>query len=226
MSSDPQRLVVLISGNGSNLQALIDSYLKGTLPAKIVAVISNQEQAYGLERARHESIPTRVVHHKNFGDREAFDHELMQCIDSYAPDLVVLAGFLRILTPGFVQHYAGRLLNIHPSLLPHYPGLNTHDRALQAGETEHGASVHFVTEDLDGGPVILQARVPVKTGDDAGSLARRVLEQEHLIYPLVVKWFVEGHVRLQQNNVVFDGKPLSAPFEFKPAMLSTLPTAE
>ena len=208
----PLPVVVLISGGGTNLQAIIDAAEQG-LPIKIRAVISNRPDAYGLERARRAGIPTEVLDHRDYPDRESFDRALARLIDSYQPELVLLAGFMRILTPGFVHHYAGRMFNIHPSLLPRHQGLHTHERALQAGDSEHGASIHFVTEELDGGPVILQARVPVKEGDTPDTLAARVLEQEHRIYPLAVKWFAEGRLALDGNRVLFDGRPLQKPLQ-------------
>ncbi|QLC74279.1 phosphoribosylglycinamide formyltransferase [Pseudomonas sp. LPB0260] len=201
-------VVVLISGSGSNLQALIDSTRASEQPARICAVISNRADAYGLERAQAAGIATRVLDHKAFEGRDAFDAALIEAIDAFAPQLVVLAGFMRILTPGFVRHYAGRLLNIHPSLLPKYKGLHTHQRALEAGDREHGCSVHFVTEELDGGPLVVQAVIPVQTDDSAASLAQRVHEQEHLIYPLAVRWFAEGRLHLGEHGAMLDGQPL------------------
>ncbi len=208
----PLPVVVLISGGGTNLQAIIDAAEQG-LPIEIRAVISNRPDAYGLERARRAGIPTKVLDHRDYPDRESFDRALARLIDSYQPELVLLAGFMRILTPGFVHHYAGRMFNIHPSLLPRHQGLHTHERALQAGDSEHGASIHFVTEELDGGPVVLQARVPVQEGDTPNILAARVLEQEHRIYPLAVKWFAEGRLALDGNRVLFDGRPLQKPLQ-------------
>ncbi len=181
-------LVVLISGGGSNLQAIIDA----ALPVEIKAVISNKADAYGLERARKAGIPTHHIDHTEFDGREAFDAALMECIDQYQPRLVVLAGFMRILTDGFVEHYAGRLINIHPSLLPKYKGTNTHARAIEAGDAEAGCSVHLVTAELDSGPILLQARVPILKGDTPESLAARVLEQEHRIYPEAIGRFAAG----------------------------------
>ncbi|MDE2089171.1 MAG: phosphoribosylglycinamide formyltransferase [Gammaproteobacteria bacterium] len=204
-------LVVLISGRGSNLQSIIDAHERGALPVEIRSVISNRPGAPGLERARRAGIATRVLDHKTFPDRQAFDRALMALIDAYDARLVVLAGFMRVLGPEFVRHYQGRLLNIHPSLLPALRGLHTHERALRAGLMEHGASVHFVTDDLDGGPVIVQARVPVLPGDDAERLAARVLAQEHRIYPLAIRWFVEGRLRLDNGRLLLDGAPLPAP---------------
>ena len=177
------RLVVLISGGGSNLQAFIDAAADPAYPCEVVAVISNRAGVFGLERAARAGIPAEVLDHTAFASRDAFDTALADRIDAYAPDLVILAGFMRILTPGFVARYDGRLLNIHPSLLPKYPGLHTHQRAIDAGDAEAGATVHLVTEELDGGPVILQARVPVLPGDTADTLAARVLVEEHRIYP-------------------------------------------
>lgn len=203
------RIVVLISGSGSNLQALLDAqHTDEGLGGEIVAVISNRAQAYGLERARQAGVATQVLNHTEYASRDAFDQALIHAIDAYQADLVVLAGFMRILTPQFVLHYYGRLLNIHPSLLPKYPGLHTHQRALDAGDGEHGASVHFVTEELDGGPVILQARVAIEAQDDAHRLAQRVLEQEHVIYPIAVRWFMQGRLQLLAQVPCLDGQAL------------------
>ena len=206
----PCNVVVLISGSGSNLQALIDSIAHDGNPARIAAVVCNRADAYGLERARQAGIATELLDHKQFDGREAFDAALIQAIDAHQPELVVLAGFMRILTPGFVAHYSGRLLNIHPSLLPRHKGLHTHQRALEAGDAEHGCSVHFVTEELDGGPLVVQAVLPVAPDDTAESLARRVHQQEHAIYPLAVRWFAEGRLRLGAQGALLDGKPLPA----------------
>ncbi len=206
-----RRVVVLISGSGSNLQALIDEATRSRVFA-IVAVISNRADAFGLERARHAGIPAVVLDHRAYAGREPYEAELIALIDRYAPDLVVLAGFMRILTPAFVGHYAGRMLNIHPSLLPRYRGLQTHQRALEAGEREHGASVHFVTAELDGGPVVIQARLPIEAGEDTASLAARVLAHEHIIYPLAVSWFARGRLCLGDDGRAWlDGAPLAAP---------------
>lgn len=203
-------IVVLISGNGGNLQAIIDGCAKGFIPGKIVGVISNKPEAYGLQRASAAGIATRVLNHKDFADRQQYDHALAAAINEFAADLVVLAGFMRILTPEFVQHFSGKLLNVHPSLLPKYQGLNTHQRAIDAGDAEHGCSVHFVTEQLDGGPVILQAKVPVFADDDATAVAARVHEQEHLIYPLVVRWFCQNRLQQHANEAWLDGHLLAA----------------
>ncbi|VXC06332.1 phosphoribosylglycinamide formyltransferase 1 [Pseudomonas sp. 8BK] len=197
-------VVVLISGSGSNLQALIDSIAHDGNPAHISAVISNRADAYGLERAKQAGIATTVLDHKQFDGREAFDAALVGAIDAFNPQLVVLAGFMRILTPGFIRHYSGRLLNIHPSLLPKYKGLHTHQRALDAGDTEHGCSVHFVSEELDGGPLVVQAVVPVQSDDSPTSLAQRVHEQEHVIYPLAVRWFAEDRLQLTAHGAMLD----------------------
>ncbi|WMC09681.1 phosphoribosylglycinamide formyltransferase [Oceanimonas pelagia] len=202
------RIVVLISGNGSNLQTLLDQAANGRLGGEVVAVISNKADAYGLERARLAGVATEVLPGRDFADRENYDAALMTLVDGYRPDLVVLAGFMRILTPGFVRHYEGRMLNIHPSLLPKYQGLNTHQRAIDAGDDEHGCSVHFVTEELDGGPVILQARVPVFADDDAAAVAARVQVQEHAIYPLAVRWFCDGRLAMKGGQAWLDGEPL------------------
>ena len=203
-------VVVLLSGTGSNLQALIDSTRTGDSPARIAAVISNRSDAYGLQRARDAGIATRTLDHKAFEGREAFDSALVELIDAFNPKLVVLAGFMRILSADFVRHYAGRLLNIHPSLLPKYKGMHTHQRALDAGDSEHGCSVHFVTEELDGGPLVVQAVVPVESDDSAQTLAQRVHTQEHRIYPLAVRWFAEGRLILGKQGALLDGQLLAA----------------
>ncbi|WP_339468052.1 MULTISPECIES: phosphoribosylglycinamide formyltransferase [unclassified Pseudomonas] len=203
-------VVVLLSGTGSNLQALIDSTRTGDSPVRIAAVISNRSDAYGLQRARDAGIDTRALDHKAFEGREAFDSALIELIDAFNPKLVVLAGFMRILSADFVRHYEGRLLNIHPSLLPKYKGMHTHQRALDAGDSEHGCSVHFVTEELDGGPLVVQAVVPVESDDSAQSLAQRVHTQEHRIYPLAVRWFAEGRLILGDQGALLDGQLLAA----------------
>lgn len=202
-------IVVLISGNGSNLQAILDSIEAGQISAKVSAVISNKAEAYGLTRAQNANIPAIVVSHKDFPDRESYDLALQEKIDRYTPDLVVLAGFMRILTADFVNHYAGKMLNIHPSLLPKYKGLNTFARAMENGEKEHGASVHFVTPDLDGGPVILQAPVTIEPDDNVESLTKKVQIQERMMYPRVVQWFVDGNIRLDNGIVYFKNHPVS-----------------
>ena len=196
-------IVILVSGRGSNMQAIVDAAIPG---ARIAAVISNRPDASGLAFAAEHGIETAVVDHKAYVDRAAFDQALAECIDGYRPDLVVLAGFMRVLTDDFVRRYDGRLINIHPSLLPSFPGLHTHRRALEAGVRVHGATVHFVTATLDCGPIIVQAVVPVLPGDDEARLAARVLAQEHRIYPQAVRWFVEDRLRLTADGrVVLQG---------------------
>ncbi len=189
-SNKKARLVILISGRGSNMRSILDAAKAGSLDVDISAVISNRPDAAGLTFAAGEGIATAVIDHKQFDSREQFDEALAAKIDDYQPDFVILAGFMRILTEGFVNHFAGRLINIHPSLLPKFKGLHTHQRAIDAGEAEHGASVHFVTAELDDGPVILQASVPVLANDNADTLAARVLEQEHLLYPAAIQKLV------------------------------------
>ncbi|AIR91741.1 phosphoribosylglycinamide formyltransferase [Pseudomonas cremoricolorata] len=210
MPGDTCDVVVLLSGSGSNLQALIDSSAAPGSKVRVRAVIANRADAYGLQRAEAAGIATAVLDHKGFDGRDAFDAALMALIDGFAPQLVVLAGFMRILSGGFVRHYQGRLLNIHPSLLPLYKGLHTHQRALDAGDAEHGCSVHFVTEELDGGPLVVQAVIAVEPDDTAQSLAQRVHRQEHQIYPLAVRWFAEGRLRLGEEGALLDGQPLPA----------------
>ncbi len=208
MSTTPCRVVVLISGSGSNLQALIDGQHNGSLAINIEAVISNRADAFGLERATKASIPAEAIEHKNFLDRDSFDQALIQKIESYKPDLVVLAGFMRILTSDFVRQYSGRLLNIHPSLLPKYQGLHTHQRALDAKDDIHGVTVHFVTEELDGGPPIIQAIVPVLENDTVDTLSKRIQVQEHIIYPMAVNWFANKRLSVNENQVLLDKEPL------------------
>jgi len=211
-----KNIVILISGRGSNMEALIAARAAGNLPVNIAAVISNRADAKGLETAARAGIPTQHIDHKAFAGREAFDAALAACIDGYAPDLVVLAGFMRILSEGFVRHYLGRLINIHPSLLPSFPGLHTHQRALDEGVRIHGCTVHFVTPELDHGPVVIQAAVPVLDGDDETALAARVLAEEHRIYPQAVRWFAEDRLRLENGRVRLstaqaDGRRLISP---------------
>lgn len=200
-----KNIVVLISGNGSNLQAIIDACKQKKIKGTLRAVFSNKADAFGLERAREAGIPAHSLEASQFASREAFDRQLIQEIDAYAPDVVVLAGYMRILSPAFVAHYAERLLNIHPSLLPKYPGLHTHRQVLENGDEEHGTSVHFVTDELDCGPVILQAKVPVFDGDSEDDVTARVQAQEHAIYPLVVGWFVDGRLQMRDNAAWLDG---------------------
>jgi phosphoribosylglycinamide formyltransferase-1 len=204
--SAKKRIVVLISGSGSNLQAIIDAVNSGFIAADISAVISNKSEAFGLTRATEAGIATQVLDHKQFNSREEFDSNLASVIDRYQPDIIVLAGFMRILTPEFVKKYQGKMINIHPSLLPKYQGLNTHQRALDAGDSHHGASVHFVTEELDGGPVIIQGSVAISPGDSAESLAAKVLVEEHRIFPQAVKWMAEDRLKLVNNQALLDGQ--------------------
>ncbi len=192
------RAVLLISGRGSNMEAL----LRAGLPVQFAAVISNKAEAKGLAIARELGVATAVVGHKDYPDRTAYDAALAAEIDRHAPDLVCLAGFMRVLTDGFVQHYAGRMINIHPALLPAFPGLHTHERALAAGVKLHGCTAHFVTPEVDAGPIIVQAAVPVQPGDTPDSLAARVLDQEHRIYPLAVRWFAEGRLDIRPDGTV------------------------
>ncbi|USD65934.1 phosphoribosylglycinamide formyltransferase [Vibrio sp. SCSIO 43136] len=204
-----KNIVVLISGNGSNLQAVIDACESGQISGQVSAVFSNQADAYGLERAKQSGIDAHFANPKDFANRDQFDADLMRQIDAYQPDLIVLAGYMRILSADFVRHYLGKMVNIHPSLLPKYPGLHTHQRAIEEKDQEHGASVHFVTEELDGGPVILQAKVPVFEDDTPELLAERVQTQEHNIYPMVVKWFVEERLVMDKDEqAVLDGNIL------------------
>ncbi|WP_297482663.1 phosphoribosylglycinamide formyltransferase [uncultured Photobacterium sp.] len=202
-------IVVLISGNGSNLQAIIDSCTNGIIKnGRIAAVISNKADAYGLKRAQLASIETASIAVTNYANRQDYDQALIEKIDTYQPDVIVLAGFMRILSASFVNYYQGRMLNIHPSLLPKYAGLNTHQRAIDAGDHEHGTSVHFVTEELDGGPVILQAKVPIFTTDSVDDVIERVQRQEHDIYPLVIQWLLSQRLSMQNGSAVLDGNQL------------------
>ncbi|BDR12705.1 phosphoribosylglycinamide formyltransferase [Vibrio sp. STUT-A11] len=205
-----KNIVVLISGSGSNLQAILEACEANMPDAQVAAVFSNKADAYGLERAKQFNVAGHFIDPKAFESRDAFDAELMNQIDQYQPDAVVLAGYMRILSSEFVQHYMGKMINIHPSLLPKYPGLHTHQRAIDAQDKEHGTSVHFVTEELDGGPVVLQAKVPVFEDDDASTLAARVQTQEHKIYPIVTKWLVEDRLKMQDGKAWLDGKELGA----------------
>jgi phosphoribosylglycinamide formyltransferase-1 len=207
------RIVVLVSGNGSNLQAILDAANQPDFAAEVVAVVSNKPDAYALQRAKNAGVKSVVVDHSGFSDRASYDAELINIIDSFEPSIVLLAGFMRILTSRFVRHYSCRLLNIHPSLLPKYKGLHTHRRVLENGDATHGASVHFVTEELDGGPVVLQARIGVQEDDTSESLAERLLKKEHQIYPMVVNWIAEGRLACKDNTPLFDGEPLDAPLQ-------------
>ncbi len=205
MNAAPAPLVIVISGRGSNLQAVLDAQHAGRLPIAIRAVICNNPAAPGFEVARAAGLVTQVVDHRDHLDRAGFDRALMDAIDRYDPHLVVLAGFMRILGADFINHFAGRLINIHPSLLPAFRGLNTHTRALAAGARQHGASVHFVSNEVDGGPIIIQAALPILPGDNATTLAARVLEQEHRILPLAIRWYVEGRLSVRDGRVLLDG---------------------
>lgn len=196
-----KNVVILISGRGSNMEAIVHACQREGWPGRVAAVIANRPQAAGLGFAQAQGVATAVVDHRSHPSRESFDAELMQVIDAHEPALVVLAGFMRILTPGFTAHYAGRLLNIHPSLLPAFPGLHTHERALEAGCRLAGATVHFVTAELDHGPVVAQAMVPILPDDDAERLAARVLALEHQMYPRAVRWFLEDQLRIEGSRV-------------------------
>jgi phosphoribosylglycinamide formyltransferase-1 len=202
------RAVVLISGGGSNLQAFIDQVAIGELPLEICLVVSNNAAAYGLTRASQAGIKTRAIDHRQFDSRLDFDNALMQEIDSVQPEIVILAGFMRILTESFVNHYQNRLVNIHPSLLPKYPGTNTHQRALDAQDEWHGVSIHFVVPKVDAGPVILQGRLRIKLDDTSDSLQQRIHKIEHVLYPLAVKWFAEKRLSLKIDKVLLDGETL------------------
>ncbi|APD94278.1 phosphoribosylglycinamide formyltransferase [Alteromonas mediterranea] len=208
MSTRVTKLCVLISGNGSNLQAIIDAVQAGRLDAQITGVISNRPNTYGLERAREAGIEAVCLDHMEYDDRASYDEALKSQINAFGADCVVLAGFMRILTPEFVDSFTGKLVNIHPSLLPKYKGLNTHQRAIDNGDKEHGVSVHFVTPELDGGPVIIQSRVPVFEEDTPSDLAERVQEQERRIYPLVLSWFSAGRLSMRNNKAVLDEQEL------------------
>jgi phosphoribosylglycinamide formyltransferase-1 len=204
------RLAVLISGSGSNLQAIIDACHSGALDAEITLVLSNRADAYGLTRAQIAGIPTALLSHKDYASRDAFDQAMIDVLDQARPDTLVLAGFMRILTPAFVEHYTGRLLNIHPSLLPRHKGLDTHQRALDAGDSRHGCSIHFVTAELDGGPVVAQAPFAVEADDTADTLAQKVHQREHRLYPLVLSWRAQNRLYLDGKTVMLNQLPLPA----------------
>lgn len=206
MATGPLGIVILISGRGSNMEAILDAANNHRIAVDIRAVISNEPMAAGLETAHQAGIDTQALDHRLFDNRDTFDAALIGLIDHHQPGLVVLAGFMRLLGKTFVQHYAGRLMNIHPALLPAFPGLNTHERALAAGVARHGATVHWVTDDVDAGPIIIQAAVDVKTGESAPDLATRVLELEHRIYSKAVGWFADGRLSVESGNVLLDGK--------------------
>lgn len=202
-------IVVLISGNGSNLQAIIDGCTNGIIKnSRVAAVISNKVDAYGLKRAQLASIDNLYLTPSDYINRQDYDQALIEKIDAYQPDVIILAGFMRILSAHFISHYPGKILNIHPSLLPKYSGLNTHQRAIDAGDKEHGTSVHFVTEELDDGPVILQAKVPIFTTDTVSDVILRVQQQEHNIYPLATQWLLSQRLSMQDGYAVLDGNIL------------------
>lgn len=206
MAHKPQ-IAVLISGSGSNLQAILDACQSGQIQADICLVLSNKEQAYGLERAQNAGILTKVLDHRCYDSRENYDTALVAALTEYQPDLIVLAGFMRILTPVFTDAFVGKLVNIHPSLLPKYPGLHTHKRALEAQDSMHGATVHFVTPELDGGPPILQGQIKIGNSDTEESLASRVLtEVEHKIYPVAVQWMLENRLQMRDGKAWLDGE--------------------
>ena len=210
-TQSPLRTAVLISGGGTNLQAFIDVAAAGASRLDLQLVISNNAAAFGLERAERAGISTAVIDHRDYQSRADFDTALGNRLAQIQPDLILLAGFMRILTPAFIQRFAGRILNIHPSLLPKYPGLDTHQRAIDAGDQWAGSTVHFATEELDGGPVIIQGRVPVMDGDTAATLAARVLEMEHRIYPEAAELFASGRLRLAEGRCWLDDSPLHSP---------------
>lgn len=209
------RIVVLISGSGTNLQALIEAIDRDKIRGKIVAVISNRPDAAGLKRADKAKIPTITLDHRQFSSRALFDHQLLEQIQNCQPDLVVLAGFMRILSPDLVEQFLGRMLNIHPSLLPKYRGLQTHKRVLESGDAIHGASVHFVTPDLDGGPIVLQATLTLHADHTAGKLAQEILPLEHIIYPQAVSWFCDGRLQCFGHQIVFDKEKLLQPLQLE-----------
>lgn len=211
MQNPSCKIAVLISGGGSNLQSIIDHVTQNHINACIACVISNNPDAYGLERAKKASIPTHVIEHKNYPSREAFEQELIKTLAVYNIKLIVLAGFMRVLGATLINEYSGRILNIHPSLLPKFTGMHTHARVLEANEKEHGCSVHFVTAELDAGPLVIQAKVNIDDSDTAEVLAARVLEKEHVIYPLAVKWFCEQKLKMQDDRAYFENVFLETP---------------
>ena len=214
------RLAILISGRGSNMQSIVNACKNAQINADICCVLSNKSSALGLKFAESNGIATRTVSHRDYPEREIFDRALIETLTPYSPDYIILAGFMRILTPVFIDHFENRILNIHPSLLPKYPGLHTHDRALQAGDSEHGASVHFVTAELDSGPVIIQGTVDIKTGDTPDSLATRVLGAEHVIYPQAVEWLADGLVSTDGKQCFYKGSALIKPASWYNSALS------
>ena len=208
-------IVILISGSGTNLQAIIDAVKQGRIKATIAAVISNRADAKGLQRARHAGINAVVIEQNRYDNRVDYDTALISEIDKYHPDLIVLAGFMRILSDKFVHHYHNKVFNIHPSLLPEFKGLHTHRRVLESCKPIHGASVHFLSNELDSGPVVVQAEVPVKPNDTEASLAARVLQQEHIIYPMAIAWFIDGRLEVNGNHVLLDKQTLHRPAQWK-----------
>lgn len=215
MQQSPLRIVVLISGHGSNLQALIDFQTQPDCAYQIVKVVSNKADAFGIERAKQHQINWAIVNHQDFDTRESFEQSLIETIDQAQPGLVVLAGFMRILTPLFTQHYLGRMLNIHPSLLPKYPGLNTHQRALDAGDLQHGLSIHFVTDELDGGPVVLQAKTDIQPNETLESLKHKVHQLEHQAYPLAINLFATGQLAYKDHQAWWSGQVLATPIQIE-----------
>lgn len=211
MSAEPCRTAILISGSGTNLQSFIDRVAEGSTSIELCGVFSNRPDAFGLTRARDAGIETLCLEHGRFETRESFDRAVAEALAAWEPGLLVLAGFMRILSPWFVQHFAGRILNIHPALLPLYPGLQTHERVLEAGDTHHGSTVHFVTEELDGGPRILQGRIRVAPSSDPDELKERVQAVEHRIYPTAADWFGSGRLQMKDGATWLDGKPLDEP---------------
>ena len=209
MPENISNLVVVISGSGSNLQSIIDTINSGDLNAKITAVISNQANVKGLQRAIDNDIPAITLPHGDYPDRQSFDQKLQDTIDSFNPDLVILAGFMRILSPEIAKHFRGKMLNIHPSLLPKYPGLHTHQRALDANDKEHGTTIHFVTEELDGGPLVAQQRFTIEATDTTDSLFDKVQKIEHKLYPEVIGWFCDNRLKLKQDTVYIDGEEIN-----------------
>lgn len=214
MSTPRLKLVVLISGSGSNLQAIIDSIANGSLHAEVTAVVSNRPDVKGLARAQAAGIPAITLDHKAFDNREAFDRQLVNEIDQHQPELIILAGFMRILTDEFVAHYKGRMLNIHPSLLPEFRGLNTHQRALDAGVKQHGVSVHYVSNELDGGPLVLQAVIDITNKDTLETLQQRIHQQEHIIYPMTIEWVARHRLEVIDEKIYLDKKLLETPAQW------------
>lgn len=213
MPNSPIPIAVLFSGNGTNMQSVIKHVRQGRIHARIACAISNRADAYGLTRAKQAGVPAHVVEHGRYPSRQSFEEELIRILENYGVETIVLAGFMRVFSEVFTRRYANRILNIHPSLLPKYPGLETHHRVLAAKDAQHGCSVHFVTEALDEGPLVLQAKVPVFETDDVHSLIRRVLEKEHMVFPLAIRWFCEGKLQCNNGTVYFNDKILERPLQ-------------